>query len=74
MSILQMRKDCGGLSPEVRQLAVDEIKATGGLEYAKKTAMGLQDSVNETLAMYEDKVGGKNWLLRLAQKRLEIEN
>lgn len=53
---------------------MEEIKATGGLEYAKNTAIGLQDSVNETLSMYEDKVGGKNWLLRLAQKRLEIEH
>ena len=74
MSILQQRKICNGLSLEVRKLALDEIKATGGLEYAKKTAIGLQESVNETLSMYEDKVGQKNWLLRLAQKRLEIED
>lgn len=57
----------------MRKLALDEIKAAGGLEYAKKTAMGLQESVNETLSMYENKVGEKNWLLRLAQKQLEIE-
>ena len=48
--------------------------AAGGLEYAKKIAVGLQDSVNETLSLYESKVGEKNWLLRLAQKKLEIED
>lgn len=74
LSILQQRKAGNGLSPEVRKLALDDIKATGGLAYAKKTAIGLQESVYETLSMYEDKVGEKNWLLRLAQKKLEIED
>ncbi|KAI1771877.1 isoprenoid synthase domain-containing protein [Hypoxylon cercidicola] len=73
LSILQQRKTGNGLSPEVRKLALDDIKATGGLEYAKTTTIGLQEAVNETLSMYEKKVGEKNWLLRLAQKRLEIE-
>ncbi|KAK8006183.1 fusicoccadiene synthase [Apiospora marii] len=78
-SILQQRKamvggaGAGGLSYEVRKLALSDIKATGGLESAKKTAMGLQEAINETLTMYEDKVGEKNWLLRLAQKRLEVD-
>lgn len=44
----------------MRKLAVSDIKATGGLEYAKKTAVGLQEPVTETLSMYEDKVGEKN--------------
>ncbi|CAG7555112.1 unnamed protein product [Fusarium equiseti] len=73
LSILQQRKCGNGLCPEVRKLALDDMIAVGGLEYAKKTAVGLQDSVDETLSMYESKVGEKNWLLRLAQKRLEIE-
>lgn len=73
LSILQQRKCGNELSPEIRKLAVDDIKATGGLAYAKQTAIDLQEAVNETLGMYEDKAGGKNWLLRLAQKRLEIE-
>ncbi|KAK6084429.1 polyprenyl synthetase [Seiridium cupressi] len=73
MSILQQRKSSADLPLDIRKLALDDIKATGGLEYAKKTAMGLQDSVNETLSQYEDKVGAKNWILRLVQKRLELE-
>ncbi|KAJ4253874.1 geranylgeranyl pyrophosphate synthetase [Fusarium torreyae] len=74
LSILQQRKMGNELSIEVRKLGLDDIKATGGLDYAEKTAIGLQESVDETLSMYEDKVGEKNWLLRLAQKRLEIED
>ena len=54
-------------------LAVDAITASGGLEFSKKTAIGLQRAVSETLTAYEDKVGEKNWLLRLALKRLEME-
>ncbi|XXH01034.1 hypothetical protein Hte_007385 [Hypoxylon texense] len=73
LSILQQRKMGNGLSPEVRKLALDDIKAAGGLEYAKSTTIRLQEAVNESLTMYENKVGEKNWLLRLAQKRLEIE-
>lgn len=73
LSILQQRKMGNGLSPEVRKLALNDIKAAGGLEYAKATTIRLQDAVNESLTMYENKVGEKNWLLRLAQKRLEIE-
>ncbi|PTD01183.1 Geranylgeranyl pyrophosphate synthase [Fusarium culmorum] len=74
LSILQQRKCGNGLCPEVRKLALEDMIAAGGMEYAKKTALGLQESVNETLSMYESKVGQKNWLLRLAQKKLEIED
>nr|USS30769.1 BFT [Nectria nigrescens] len=73
LSILQQRKRYDDLSPEIRKLALDDIKATGGLEYAEKTAIELQEAVSETLTTYEERVGEKNWLLRLAQKRLEIE-
>lgn len=72
MSILQRRKTGVELSVDLRKLALNDIKATGGLEYAKSTAMDLQEAVNETLSQYEDKVGAKNWILRLVQKRLEI--
>lgn len=73
MSILQRRKTGVELSVDIRKLALNDIKATGGLEYAKNTAMDLQEAVSETLSQYEDKVGAKNWILRLVQKRLEIE-
>lgn len=72
MSILQRRKTGAELSVDIRKLALNDIKAAGGLEYAKNTAMDLQEAVNETLSQYEDKVGAKNWILRLVQKRLEI--
>lgn len=73
MSILQQRKVRCGLPTTVRKLAVDSIKATGGLEYARKTAVSLQEAVDETLCQYEDRVGAKNWILRLVQKRLDVQ-
>lgn len=73
MSILQRRKTGVELSVDIRKLALNDIKATGGLEYTKTTATDLQEAVKETLSQYEDKVGAKNWILRLVQKRLEIE-
>lgn len=73
LSILQQRKVGSELSITVRKLAVDSIKATGGLEYARKTAISLQEAVDETLSQYEDRVGVKNWILRLVQKRLDIQ-
>lgn len=73
MSILQRRKTGVELSVDIRKLALNDIKATGGLEYAKNTARDLQEAVSETLSQYEDKVGAKNWIFRLVQKRLEIE-
>lgn len=73
ISILQQRKVRSGLSGTVRKLAVDSIKATGGLEYALKTALSLQEAVDETLSQYEGRVGAKNWILRLIQKRLDMQ-
>ncbi|KAK8133580.1 hypothetical protein PG984_005592 [Apiospora sp. TS-2023a] len=77
-SIMQQRKNAmgnggQGLSYAVRRLAVADIRAAGGIDAARKTALHLQEAVDETLTMYESRVGEKNWLLRLAQKRLEIE-
>ncbi|CAI6340763.1 unnamed protein product [Periconia digitata] len=73
LSVLQQRKASMSLSPELRKLVLEDIKAAGGLEYAIKKTRELQESISETLAMYEEKVGEKNWLLRLAQKRLEVD-
>lgn len=74
LSVLQQRKSGNGLAPELRKLVLDDIKAAGGLAYAIKKTIELQESISETLAMYEEKVGEKNWLLRLTQKRLELES
>ncbi|KAF5970868.1 Terpenoid synthase [Fusarium coicis] len=49
LSVFQQNKCGNGLCPEVRKLAPKDMIAAGGMEYAKKTALGLQESVTETL-------------------------
>lgn len=73
LGILQMRKSGAPLSKEILNMAVDEIKATGGLEYARKTAMSLQEKVNSALSYFETQIGTRNYIMRLVQKRLELD-
>lgn len=72
LSILQERKVSSSLPKEVRQLALNNIKAAGGLSHARSVVVRLQKAVNDKLAIAEETAGAKNWILRLLQKRLEI--
>ncbi|KZF21949.1 terpenoid synthase [Xylona heveae TC161] len=72
LSILQQRKAGNDLSHEIRKLALDDIKAAGGLEHTKSIALELQKTVDKALTNLEEKTGVKNWILRLMQKRLEL--
>lgn len=72
MSVYQQRKRNDSLSPELRRLALDSIKASGGLTFAKSVILQLQSAVWEGLEMLEGQAGSKNWILRLVLKRLEI--
>lgn len=71
-SILQQRKAERGLTLELRKLAADEIRSSGALDKVEKVIQGLQQVVDKTLTLYEDRLGAKNWILRLLQKRLEL--
>lgn len=73
LSILQLRKSGAPLSDEVLEMAVKEIRTAGGLDYAKDVAMGLQEKVNVALATFEAKMGARNYIFRLVQKRLELD-
>jgi geranylgeranyl pyrophosphate synthase len=73
LSILQQRKTDMGLSPEIRKLALDDIKAAGGVEYTRKVVKDLQEAVEASLSLYEAKLGTKNFILRLVQKKLELD-
>lgn len=73
MSILQLRKTGASLSDEVLEMAVKEIRTAGGLDYARDVAMNLQEKVNVALACFEAKMGARNYIFRLVQKRLELE-
>lgn len=72
-SILQMRKSSVPLSKEVLKMAVKEIRAGGGLDYARNTAKDLQEKVNSALSYFETKTGARNYILRLVQKKLELD-
>jgi ophiobolin F synthase len=73
LSILQQRKSDMGLSAEIRKLALDDIKAAGGVEYTRQVVKELQRAVGTSLSLYEAEVGTKNFILRLVQKKLELD-
>ena len=56
----------------MRKLALDNIKAAGGLSHARSMVVRLQKAVDDRLAIDEETAGAKNWILRLLQKRLEV--
>lgn len=63
-----------GLSGEIRKLALGDIKAAGGVEYTKNVVKDLQRAVETSLSLYEAKLGTKNFILRLIQKKLELDD
>jgi hypothetical protein len=62
-----------GLSAEIRKLALDDIKAAGGVEYTRQVVKELQRAVGTSLSLYEAEFGTKNFILRLVQKKLELD-
>ena len=73
LSILEQRKAGKGVPVEVRKLALHDIKVAGGLQYTRDVVMRLQEAVENKLTEFEEKTGRENWILRLVQKRLEID-
>lgn len=71
-SIFQQRKAAGDLSLEMRRLALDNIRAAGGLDFAKKIILELQSEAWRALHEVERQCGIDNWILRLVLKKLEI--
>lgn len=69
-----MRKSGVPLSEEVLKMAVKEIRAGGGLDYARNIARDLQEKVHAALLYFETTIGLRNYILRLVQKRLELDD
>ena len=62
------------LSAEIRKLVLDDIKAAGGVEYTMNVVKELQAAVGTSLSLYEAKLGTKNFILGLVQKKLELDD
>lgn len=73
LNIMQQRKAGQCLSLEVRKWVVAEMESCGALVFARGIVMNLQKSVDDMLSDIEEKMGAKNWILRLVQKRLQLE-
>ncbi|KAJ5641727.1 isoprenoid synthase domain-containing protein [Penicillium lividum] len=72
LSILQHCKAGNSLASGLRKLTLDDIKASGGLEYTQSIILGLQEKFNDALGNLEDFSGQRNWIFRLMKKRLEL--
>ncbi|KAI9710434.1 MAG: hypothetical protein M1828_002164 [Chrysothrix sp. TS-e1954] len=73
LSILQQRKPNKDVPNMVRKVALDSIKDSGGLQRTHDVVMQLQDAVAKERTELEKRTGMDNWILRLVEKRLEVE-
>ncbi|KAI9727247.1 MAG: hypothetical protein M1828_006866 [Chrysothrix sp. TS-e1954] len=73
LSILEQRKISKCMPDEMRKLVLDDIRVTGGLQHTRDIVMQMQEVVEDKVTEFEKKTGKQNWILRLVQKRLEIE-
>ncbi|KAF7188102.1 Ophiobolin F synthase [Pseudocercospora fuligena] len=73
LSILEQRKFNGNVPLEVRQMAVKDITAAGGLQSTLEVIVRLQTEIDQLVAKYEEQTRRSNWILRLLRLRLHIE-
>lgn len=74
LGMLQRRKSDMELSDGIRKLALENIKAAGGIEYTRKAAKDLERVVEASLSLYEANIGSKNFISRLVVRRLEFDD
>ena len=71
-SILQARKENNGMTASMKRLFFRRLREIGSLEYTQTIIQELQGRIMEELEMIEDKVGEKNWILRLLLHQIKI--
>ncbi|EKG20455.1 Polyprenyl synthetase [Macrophomina phaseolina MS6] len=72
-SLLIQRKTQGGMTLEMKRLAIQIMKEAGSLEHTRKVVLELQDAVHRELAKLEEAFGQENYVIQLALERLRIK-
>ena len=71
-SILQERRRNQGLSKELKDYMLEEMRKTKSLEYTRGVIKALEEKVEGEIGRMEDITGEKNWIIRLLLDRLKI--
>lgn len=69
-SLFAIRSKGGKISPEMKQLALDEMRECGALDKTKLVIKDLQAEISGQLAKVEDLFGQENFVLRLLLHKL----
>ena len=71
-SILQERRRNQGLSKELKEYILEEMRKAKSLEYTRSVIKALEQKVEEEIGRMEDATGEKNWIMRLLLDRLKV--
>jgi hypothetical protein len=71
-SILQERKDKGGLSLPLKKCVLEELERTRGTDYTRTKLEDLHHKVKEEVKRLEAITGRENWILRLLIDKLKV--
>jgi geranylgeranyl pyrophosphate synthase len=72
LSILQARRNAGGLSLDSKKHFLSKLKEYGSLEYTRSVLTELHGDLINELDSVEKETGIKNWILRLLFFRLKM--
>lgn len=70
--ILQQRKISGSLTPEMKQIVLDQLKANGSMDYTLSVLKELFKLIKEELEDLERETRTKNWILWRVLDQLKI--
>jgi ophiobolin F synthase len=70
--ILQARNETRSMSAENKALFMTRMRELGSLEYTKSVLDKLYKELMDELRMIEEKMGVKNWILRLMLHHLKV--